>query len=147
MHQNLPFAWVSWEMLYIALSVLVAVGIFWQSLLIKRNDKRIPSSAVFHLASFLDTLWVPISALALYFLTFDALAIVSPTLYLIYTFVGFFYTSKTFKRSNMPSDIKDIVFDDGHLSFLQAFGLVFASFNLFVLWATYQGLTLNWVFF
>lgn len=129
------FTLPSFELLYLALSAVVAVGIIIQIVLLRRHQGKLPKSPTFHLLSFLDTVWVILSSLALYFLEFDSLAISVPVVYMIYSFIGFFYAARTITgtHGDMPTSPDDIVFDVRYLNFCQSFGLAFLGLCVLVL--------------
>lgn len=135
---------ISFEMTYIAASAVVAVGIFVQIVMLRYNKGKMPSSGVFHLLSLLDSLWVLVSAGALYFLDFDRLAISVPVVYGIYTLLGFWFAARTITgtRGDIPSSPDDIVFDVRYLNFCQSFALAFFGLCLWLLLSAYQMITL-----
>lgn len=139
---TLPFSLdgISFEMTYIAASAVVAVGIFIQSIMLRRHQGKMPSSPTFRFLSLMDSVWVLVSAAALYFLDFDHLAISVPVVYGIYTLLGFFYAAKTIKgeHSDIPETPEDIVFDVRYLNFCQSFALVFFGLCLVLLLSAYQ---------
>lgn len=132
------------SMLYVALSAMIAMGIFVQIVLLRQNNGRLPPSPLFHVLSFFDTVWVLTSAAALYFLDFDKLAIAVPVVYGLYTFVGFFYAARTITgtKSDMPANPDDIVFDVRYLNFCQSFAMVFFGFCLMVILVHYELISL-----
>lgn len=121
------------QTLYIAISAIIAVGIWVQITLLRRNQGKMPQSSLFHLLSLADTIWVLVSAAALYFLDFNKLAIAVPAVYGIYTFLGFFYAARTITNDNIPDNPEDIVFDNRYLNFCQSFALVFFGLCLVAL--------------
>lgn len=128
---RLPF---EFESLYIALSAIIAFVIWIQISLLRRNGGRMPRATIFHILSLSDSLWVPISVAAWFFLDFDELAITVPVSYMVYTVLGWVYAAKTIKAGDtLPERPEDIVFDKGYLSFCQSFALVFFGLCLMVL--------------
>lgn len=125
----------SFELLYVALSAVVAIGIVIQIVLLRQNKGKLPNSPLFHLLSFFDTVWVILSLVALYFLDFDKFAISVPVVYGIYSFIGFFYAARTITgtHGDMPTSPDDIVFDVRYLNFCQSFGLAFLGLCVLVL--------------
>lgn len=116
----------SFEMAYVALSAVIAVGIWIQIALLRRNQGKMPKTTAFHMLSLSDSLWVPISVAAWFFLDFDQFAITISAAYIVYTVLGWVYAAKTIWASDVPpKSPEDIVFNDRYLTFCQSFALVF----------------------
>lgn len=115
----------SFEEIYIVLSAVVALGIWVEMVLIRRNDGKMPNSSVFHMLSLLDSLWVTVSVGVLYFLEFDALAITVPVGYIVNAVLSWIYAARIMgSKETLPSSPDEIVFDGRYLSFCQSFALV-----------------------
>lgn len=114
------------EQLYVFLSAWVAIAIWLQMRLLRKNNGKMPESSLFHALSFFDSIWILISAAALYFLEFKGLSVTVPVIYGVFTFLGFFDTARAIKNhGGMPEHPEDIVFDKRYLSFRNGFALVF----------------------
>lgn len=114
------------ELLYLIASALVAVGIWVQIVILRKNAGKMPESSIFYILSLIDSAWVLVSGLALYFLDFDKFAISVPVVYGIYTVLGFFYAAHTMgEQETLPSSPDEIEFDGRYLNFCQSFALVF----------------------
>lgn len=125
---------LSLEMVYVALSAVIAFGIWIQIALLRRNQGRMPKTTVFHILSLSDSLWVPISVATWFFLDFDQFAITIPVAYIVYTVLGWIYAAKTIWVSDVPpKSPEDIVFNDKYLNFCQSFALVFFGLCLVVM--------------
>lgn len=139
----MPIALPPSPIIYVALSAVVAMGIFVQGVVLRRNEGRMPNAPFVHMLSFVDMIWVPVSGLALYFLDFDAIAMSVPVVFMIYMLIGFFYAANTITGTNgeMPTGVEDIVFDVRYMNFCQSFGLVFFVFCVGVLCRHYGAIS------
>lgn len=120
------FALPAMDYLYVIASMIVAIGILIQGWFLYKNQGKLPNLPLFHLLSLLESCWVLVSGLALYFLDFDNLAICVPVVYLAYTLLGFFYASKTMSSKEAPpTTLDEIVIDTRYISFCQSFAVVY----------------------
>lgn len=136
---TVPF---EFESVYVMLSVVIALGIWMQISLLRRNGGKMPKATSFHVLSLSDSLWAPISVAAWFFLDFNDIAITVPISYMVYTVLGWVYAAKTIKAGDtLPERPEDIVFDKGYLSFCQSFALVFFGLCLTVLFLPQEKLS------
>ena len=125
--------WLKPELIYIALSVVVAILIWCEGQMLKKSDGKLPKSKFFQLSSFFDTFWFFISLVALYFLDFTPLALAVPAAYGIYTVFGWIYGTKLLKRQGLPDSPKELVIPVKYIAYSQSFALIFFGLCLFVL--------------
>lgn len=120
---------------YLIASACVAVGIWLQIVMLRKNLGKMPQSPLFHILSLFDSLWVLVSGVALYFLDFESFTISVPVVYTVYTILGFFYAGYTMgEQETLPSSPDEIVFDGRYLNFCQSFALVFFGLCLLSLY-------------
>lgn len=129
---------VNWQMAYVVLSGVIAIAIWLQNALLKKNQGKLPKQSMFYLLSTLDTLWVIVSAVAVYWMSFYSIVMSIPVVYMIYTISGWFYAAHTMK--DVPTSAEDIVFEKNYLDFCQSFALAFFILCMIVLYAMIVGL-------
>lgn len=111
---------------YLVISLVVAVGIWVQIQLLRKNQGKYPDSLLFSLLSTLDTLWVLVSLGVFFWLDFIGLNKIIPAFYLIYAFLGFFYAAHTMNDGrDIPTRPEDLVFAPKYLNFAQSFSIIF----------------------
>ncbi len=123
---------INLEMIYIVVSMLVALGIGIQSYALYKNQGRIPESSFVALLSFLDMIWFVVTVVALWWLEFDGLFISVPVVYIIYTILSFFYAARNIDVDKVERP-KDVVFSTKYLNFNASFAVVFLSWCGYVL--------------
>lgn len=116
---------INWQVAYVALSALVAVAIWIQNTILKKNNGKLPDTPIFYVLSMLDTAWVVISAVAMYFLSFYSIVMSIPVAYAIYTVSAWVYAARTMNGGEIPTTPDDIVFDKRYLDFCQSFSVAF----------------------
>lgn len=125
---------LSMEFFYVIASMVVAVGVFLQGWFLSKNDGKMPDNSLFYIFSLLEMLWILVSALSLYFLEFDNLALCVPVSYLIYSLLSFFYgATDSINTETLPTNIEDIAVGQKYISFCQSFALVFLGLCVGVL--------------
>lgn len=112
-------------MIYVAASMMVAVAIWLQNIMLKRCAGKLPDSPFFYILSMLDSVWVVVSCVAVYFLEFNSIVMSIPVAYMLYTFSSWVYAARTMNDGEIPTSPDDIVFADSYLSFCQSFAIVF----------------------
>lgn len=132
---------LSFELIYVLLSMLVAVGIAVQTLMLKANGGRISNNSLLHLLSIIDLLWVVVSATAMYFLDFNALLISVPVVYCIYTLMSFFYGASQIDADNPPERPEDVVFSADYMRFSLSFACIFFLWAALLVIATLNDIT------
>ena len=125
--------WLSPQFTYIALSAVVAVLIWIEGEMLKRNDGKLPKSALFKFSSLLDTAWFFVSTLALYLIDLAPLAIAVPAAYSIYTVFGWIYGTRLIKKRGIPDSPADLIVPPKYISYSQSFALIFFALCLLVL--------------
>ncbi len=126
---------INWQTAYVALSALVAVAIWIQNALLKKNNGKLPDTPIFYVLSMLDTAWVVVSAVAMYFLSFYSIEMSVPVAYGVYIISAWVYAARTMSGAQMPATPEDIVFDRGYLDFCHSFSVAFFVLCAVVLWA------------
>ncbi|MDO5651724.1 MAG: hypothetical protein Q4G13_06285 [Moraxella sp.] len=121
------------EMVYVALSAVVAILVWVEAMLLRKNAGKLPDSMVFYAVSMTSSVWVVISAIALYFLDFVGVAISVPVAYGLYTLLGWVYSARLLGKDGLPDSPDDIVMPDKYLAFSQSFALVFFGLCTMVL--------------
>lgn len=125
-HQSIiVFDWINWQSAYVAGSMVVAVAIWIENIMLKRHDGKLPETPIFYVLSALDSLWVLVSCVAVYFLDFNSIVMSVPVVYILYTVGSWVYVIRTMNEGDMPTSPDDIVFTHGYLSFCQSFALAF----------------------
>ncbi|OOR88270.1 hypothetical protein B0181_08495 [Moraxella caviae] len=118
---------------FVAASLVIALLIWVESGLLERNDGKLPETGIFGIASLLTSVWVLVSAAALYFLELDRFAISVPVVYGIYSVAGWFYGAKLIAKTDVPDDPMDIIVPAKYLAFSKSFALVYGLLCVFVL--------------
>lgn len=125
--------WLTPQFIYITLSSVVAVLIWIEGEMLKRNQGKLPQSKFFRISSLLDTAWFFVSTLALYVIDLAPLAIAVPVAYSIYTIYGWIYGTRLLKRKGIPDSPKDLVVPAKYIAYSQSFSLIFFALCLLVL--------------
>lgn len=124
---------LSTETMYVAASAVIAVSVWLEAMMLRRNAGKLPDSSLFFVASGLGSLWVLVSAVAVYFLEFDDLTICVPVAYGLYTVLNWIYSAKVLSGDSFPDNPNDIVLPPKLLSFSQSFAVVFFGLCMLVL--------------
>lgn len=124
----------SLSLIYLAISLVVIVGIWAQIFMLKRNQGKYLMHPTFALLSLLDSAWVFVSLLAFFWGNFTGITRVVPLFYVLYTILAFFYAAHTMNGGKeIPHRPEDFVFSTSYLNFAQSFCLVFFAFTSYVL--------------
>lgn len=112
--------------LYFVISMAVALGLWVQIVLLRKNNGKYPNSSLFSVLSTFDSIWFIVSVVAFFGLDFVGFGKVAPVFYVAYTILGFFYASRTMEYEKMPPmRPEDLTFSPKYLDFVQSFALVF----------------------
>lgn len=111
---------------FIIASLLVAVLVVVESMMLMKNEGKMPKHSGFAIISLITTSWTVVSCLALYFLDFARIGIAVPVMYPLYSLLGFLYSAKLMRKDDLPDDPMDLVVPAKYLQFCQSFGLVYA---------------------
>ena len=125
--------WLNPQFAYVTASAIVAVLIWVEGAMLKKNQGKLPKSRFFQASSLLDTLWFFISVVILYTIDLTPLALAIPAAYGIYTVFGWFYGIRLLKRKGIPSTPKDLVVPSKYIAYSQSFALIFFALCLLVL--------------
>lgn len=125
--------WLTPQFAYIVFSAVVAVLIWIEGEMLKRNDGKLPKSALFKFSSLLDTVWFFVSTLVLYIMDLAPLALAVPVAYSIYTVFGWIYGTRLLKRGGIPDSPEDLVVPLKYIAYSQSFALIFFGLCLLVL--------------
>lgn len=131
---QIPFPnWLTPQVAYVFFSAVVAVLIWIEGEMLKRNAGKLPKSALFKFSSLLDTAWFFVSTLVLYIIDLAPLAIAVPVAYSIYTVFGWVYGTRLLKRNGLPDAPEDLVVPAQYIAYSQSFALIFFALCLLVL--------------
>ena len=125
--------WLTPQFVYVSLSAVVAILIWIEGEMLKRNGGKLPNSPLFKISSLLDTVWFFVSTLALYLIDLTPLAIAVPAAYSIYTVFGWIYGTRLLKRKGIPDSPKDLIVPPKYIAYSQSFSLIFFALCLLVL--------------
>lgn len=117
--------WLTPQFAYLVFSAIVAVLIWIEGGMLKRNNGKLPKSAFFQICSLIDTAWFFVSTVTLYMLDFTPLAIVVPAAYGIYTVFGWIYGTRLLKRRGIPDSPDDLIVPSKYIAYSQSFALIF----------------------
>lgn len=120
------------EILYVLVSLIIAVLIWLESSWVLRNQGKLPESNVFAVISLMTSSWLVVSGLALFFLEFDGIMMSVPVIYGIYSLLGWVYGVRLVSTKDID-DPKDLVLPEKYLNFCRSFALVFALLCIFML--------------
>lgn len=118
-------------MLYVVASLIIAILIWTESILLAKNQGKLPSTALFSVISVLTSSWLVVSGVALYFLDFHGVMMSVPVVYGIYSVMGWIYGARLI--DDVPDDPKDFVVPAKYLTYSKSFALVFAGLCVAVL--------------
>ncbi len=121
------------ETIYIALSAIIAVIIFFEGQTLKATEGKVPSSTLFHIGSLIDTLWLLVSVVCFSYLTFQSVQVCVPVAYGIYKLFGIFHGVKLIKADGIPDDPDDLVIPPRMIAYDQSFAIIFFALCVFVL--------------
>ncbi len=113
------------EVIYVALSLVVAVIIWFEGQTLKATDGKMPTSTLFHIGSLIDTLWFFVSLVCLYYLSFQSIALCVPIAYVVYTLFGWFYGTTLITENGIPDSAEDLVIPMRYVAYNQSFSLIF----------------------
>lgn len=114
------------ETLYVIASLMVAILIWVEAMLLDKNNGKLPTTGAFGLISLVTSAWLVVSGVALYFLEFDRFAISVPVVYGIYSLMGWIYGARLMADTGIPEDPMDFTVPVKYLSFSKSFALIFA---------------------
>ena len=117
--------WLTPQFAYLVFSAIVAVLIWIEGGMLKRNGGKLPKSGFFQICSLIDTAWFFVSTVMLYMLDFTPLAIVVPAAYGIYTVFGWIYGTRLLKRRGIPDSPADLIVPLKYIAYSQSFALIF----------------------
>ncbi|MBS9780179.1 MAG: hypothetical protein KGV51_06095 [Moraxellaceae bacterium] len=113
------------EIIYIALSAIVAIIIWLEGQTLKATKGKMPESTLFHLGSLIDTMWFFVSLACLYYLSFQSIAICVPIAYVIYSFFGWIYGTSLISKEGIPDKPEDLVIPLPFVAYNQSFALIY----------------------
>lgn len=121
------------EMIYVAMSVAVAVILWFEGLMLRNTGGKLPTSLWFNLGSIFDTLWFFVSLAVLYFLDFPNYALAVPVAYCVYTLFGWVYGTRLLRKKGIPDNVDELVIPAKYTSYSQSFAIVFFVLCVMVL--------------
>lgn len=127
----------NWQPIYIAGSILVALAIWLQNMILKKHNGKLPDNSAFYVLSLLDSLWVIISCVAVYFLSFNNIIVSIPVVYMLYTLSSWVYAMRTTNDGDLPTNPDELIFAHNYLSFCQSFALAFFVLCVVVVFFVY----------
>lgn len=125
--------WLTPQFAYIVFSAVVAVLIWIEGEMLKRNAGKLPKSLLFQISSLLDTSWFFVSVVMLYVIDLTPLATAVPAAYGLYTIFGWVYGTRLIKRRGIPDSAEDLVVPPKYIAYSQSFSLIFFALCLLVL--------------
>ena len=125
--------WLNLQFAYIVSSAVVAVLIWIEGEMLKRNAGKLPKSSLFQISSLLDTAWFFISVVMLYVIDLTPLAVAVPAAYGIYTVFGWIYGTRLLKLRGLPDSAEDLIVPPKYIAYSQSFALIFFALCLLVL--------------
>ena len=117
--------WLTPQLAYLVLSAIVAILIWIEGEMLKRNGGKLPKSSFFQFSSLMDTAWFFVSTVMLYMIDFTPLAIAVPAAYGIYTVFGWIYGTRLLKQNGIPDSPEDLTVPPKYIAYSQSFALIF----------------------
>lgn len=117
--------WLTPQLLYVISSGVVAILIWIETMMLKKNGGKLPKSAFFQLSSLIDTVWFFVSVAVLYLVDFAPIAVTVPAAYGLYTVFGWIYGSKLLRKKGLPDSPKDLIVPNKYIAYSQSFAQVF----------------------
>ena len=71
---------LNWQAIYLVGTLIVALLIAYESIVLKKNLGKLPQSTLFSVSSILETVWLMVSVVAVYYGGFSSIAKVVPCL-------------------------------------------------------------------
>jgi len=93
---------LNWQAIYLVGTLIVALLIAYESIVLKKNLGKLPQSTLFSVSSILETVWLMVSVVAVYYGAFSSIAKVVPFAYILYRIYGFYLLK------DQAGDIKDV---------------------------------------
>ncbi len=121
------------QLFYVIFSGVVAIFIWIEAFMLKKNSGKLPKSTLFQLSSLLDTAWFFVSVAVLYLVDLTPIALVIPAAYGVYTLVGWVYGSRLLRKKGIPDSPKDLIVPNKYIAYSQSFAQVFFLLCVFVL--------------
>ena len=97
---------LNWQAIYLVGTLIVALLIAYESIVLKKNLGKLPQSTLFSVSSILETVWLMVSVVAVYYGGFSSIAKVVPFAYILYSIFGWIYGFYLLK--DQAGDIKDV---------------------------------------
>lgn len=97
---------LNWQAVYLVGTLIIALLIAYESIVLKRNFGKLPQSTLFSISSILETVWLLVSVAAVYYGKFSPIAKVVPIAYILYSIFGWLYGFYLLK--DQAADIKDV---------------------------------------
>lgn len=128
--------WLDSELVYLLLSIGVALLIWFEGQKLKQTQGKLPKSTWFHLSSLMDTAWFFVSLAVFYFIDLTPLAMVVPVAYGIYTVFGWIYGTRLIKKNGLPDSAEDLVIPEPYVAYSQSFAVIFLLLCVTVIGST-----------
>ena len=125
--------WLTTQNIYVALSAIIAVLIWYEAEMLKKTEGKLPESKFFHLSSGIDTGWFFVSLWILFTSKVQALALAVPVAYAIYTVFGWIYGTRLLRRKGLPDSADKLVIPMRYVAYSESFSLIFFALCLLVL--------------
>lgn len=97
---------LNWQAVFLVGTLIVALLIAYESIVLKKNLGRLPQSTLFSISSILETVWLLVSVAAVYYGHFSPIVKVVPIAYIIYSIFGWIYGFYLLK--DQATEIKDV---------------------------------------
>lgn len=117
--------WLTPQLTYVVFSAVVAVLIWIEAIMLKKNGGKLPKSALFQISSMLDTAWFFVSIAVLYLVDLTPVVLSIPAAYGVYTLFGWIYGSKLLRKKGIPDSPKNLVVPAKYIAYSQSFAMVF----------------------
>lgn len=120
---TLNFANIDWQASYLLFSLLIAMLIIYESIMLFRHNEQLPTNSIAQLVTLLDLIWLILSGIALYAINFHPVAKIVPILFIIYNLFGWFYGAYVLKDQINEQTIEEIVIPKRFIDYSMSFGI------------------------
>ncbi len=121
------------SVIYVSLSALVAVLIWVEGQMLKKNKGKLPKVGAFYLISWIEAGWFLVSIAALTILDLQGLVLAVPAAYSLYTLSSWLYGIYLLRQTGLPKTPDRLIIPLPYIAFSQSFATTFFALCLFVL--------------
>ena len=116
---------LNWQAIYLVGTLIVALLIAYESIVLKKNLGKLPQSTLFSVSSILETVWLMVSVVAIYYGGFSSIAKVVPFAYILYSIFGWIYGFYLLKdQADNIKDVDDMSMPIKYMDYSLSFSLV-----------------------